>query len=181
MPHGDDRWIQTVSGKRFWPLDPKAEDIHIADIAHALSLMCRFGGHCTQFYSVAEHSVRVARIISALGRKELTLTALLHDAAEAYMADVLRPIKKHIVGLVEVEHKLEQVIADKFNLIYPFPDCIKSADYIMLATEKRDLMHEPQEPWDNYGAEPLKEIIEPMHPNTAVNVFLDWYMSNKIG
>lgn len=82
-------WIQTFSGKKFFPLEPEKNEYDIHDIAHALSLKCRFGGHCQRFYSVAEHCVRVADIVAP----ESKLWALLHDAAEAYLPDVCQPIK----------------------------------------------------------------------------------------
>jgi hypothetical protein len=72
-------WMQTFTGRRFWPLDPRGEDVLIEDIAHALSLLTRYGGHCTRFYSVAEHSVLLARAATP----ENALWLLLHDASEA--------------------------------------------------------------------------------------------------
>ena len=83
-------WIQTMSGVIFYPLDPRPEEIRIEDIAHALSHQCRFAGHCREFYSVAEHSVRVSRELP----QEFMLWGLLHDASEAYLVDLPRPIKR---------------------------------------------------------------------------------------
>ncbi len=156
MPHGDDEtWIQTYTGRQFWPLDPRADDVHIDDIAHALALVCRYTGHCRLPYSVGQHSLYVASIVERTGgdRKHV-LTALLHDAAEAYTADIARPLKKSMPQFAEIEHRLETVIAERFGLIFPFPDCVKTADNIMLATERRDLMAEPPRPWKTYGVEP---------------------------
>lgn len=85
----DPHWIQTFLGKPFWPLSPRPEDIDIRDIAHALAMTCRFTGHSQKFYSVAEHSVRVSRIVPA----QFALHGLLHDASEAYLCDLSRPIK----------------------------------------------------------------------------------------
>ncbi|MBF0612521.1 MAG: hypothetical protein HQL55_15470, partial [Magnetococcales bacterium] len=79
-----DNWIQTFTGRQFWPLAPVLEHIHVQDIAHALSLLCRFNGHCQKFYSVAEHSLHVATILPP----ELAGWGLLHDASEAYLADL---------------------------------------------------------------------------------------------
>src|ERR1017187_10636100 len=80
-PHGS---ITTFSGIHFWPLLPNPADIRIEDIAHALSNQCRFAGHAREFYSVAEHSVRVSQLCPP----EDALWGLLHDASEAYLTDV---------------------------------------------------------------------------------------------
>lgn len=162
MPHGDDStWIQTFSGRQFWPLDPHVDDLDIQDIAHALSMKCRYTGHCREFYSVGQHSVHVAEIVGQTGRRQLTLTALMHDAAEAYIADVARPVKSEIKQLAEIEQRLETVIAERFGLIFPFPDEVKIADNIMLNTERRDLMANPPRPWKKYGVEPIERRVIP--------------------
>lgn len=139
----DSGWIQTASGKRFWPLEPRPEDIDIDDVAHALSQLCRFTGHTRWPYSVAQHSVEVSRIVP----DHVALEGLLHDAAEAYMADVARPVKRslmHVLG--PIEERLERCIAERFDLVYPWPADVKRADDILLATERRDVMKSSQ-PW----------------------------------
>src|SRR4051812_6540197 len=83
-------WMQTISGKAFFPLDPRPADVDIQDIAHALAFQCRFGGHVKEFYSVAEHSVRVSLICAHEDAK----WGLLHDATEAYLSDIVRPVKR---------------------------------------------------------------------------------------
>lgn len=165
MPHGDDEtWIQTFTGRQFWPLDPKAEDIDIRDIAHALALKCRYTGHCREFYSIAQHSCLVGAAVEDKGKNSfdhrLCLTALLHDAAEAYTADIARPVKKSIAQFAEIEHRLESVIAKKFGLLFPFPGVVKWADNCLLATERRDLMATPPRPWRSVEAvEPLRDTL----------------------
>ncbi|MFG0247924.1 MAG: phosphohydrolase, partial [Phycisphaeraceae bacterium JB051] len=77
-------WIQTYTGKAFYPLREDPGIIDIRDIAHALSLQCRFNGHCSDFYSVAQHSVHVSEVVP----QAFALWGLLHDAAEAYMSDL---------------------------------------------------------------------------------------------
>lgn len=180
-PHnGDDHsWLQTYTGRQFWPLDPRAEDVHIEDIAHALALNCRYTGHCRWHYSVAQHSIYVSQIVREMGHKELALTALLHDASEAYMLDLARPSKKHCPQFVEIEHRLEQVIADRFSLVFPFPEIIKTADNIALATERRDLMPNPPRPWKTYGVEPLAWHIEMWHCRDAERRFLQTFRDLK--
>jgi hypothetical protein len=83
-------WQQTFTGRQFWPCDPRPEDVCLEDIAHHLALMCRFGGACRVFYSVAEHSVRVAELVwdRTNGDREAALAGLLHDASEAYLVDI---------------------------------------------------------------------------------------------
>src|SRR5579885_2784587 len=87
MRHGD--WIQTYCGVAFYPLDPRPEEILIEDIAHALSMLCRFTGHVKRFYSVAQHCVYVSHRCDPKD----ALWGLLHDAAEAYLNDISRPVK----------------------------------------------------------------------------------------
>src|ERR1700744_4853571 len=87
-------WIQTFTGKKFSPLAPRPEDVDIRDIAHALAMKCRFNGHCSPFYSIAEHSVRVSWLLEQQGKRE-ALWGLMHDAADAYLPDLGAPIKNH--------------------------------------------------------------------------------------
>lgn len=138
-------WIQTYTGKKFFPLNPRVEDIDILDIAHALSLMCRYGGHCSHFYSVGEHSVILSRVVP----KEDALWALLHDATEAYLVDVPRPVKKELTNYREIEAGLEVAIAMKFGLGLPMPEAVKHADNSILTDEMHALMPNPPDRWDN--------------------------------
>src|SRR5262245_47792896 len=92
-------WMQTVGGTQFWPLDPRPHEFDINHIAHALGNMCRFNGHCRRFYSVAEHCVLVSRACSAAN----ALWGLLHDMSEAYIADVIRPVKPHLSNYKSIE------------------------------------------------------------------------------
>src|SRR6266700_4788978 len=104
MNRGD--WIQTAMGRKFWPMDPRSGEVFIDDIAHALSMLCRFGGHCIRFYSVAEHSVLLSRV----AEPRFKLWALLHDASEAYLADVPRPVKPALVGYKDAEERVQRAI-----------------------------------------------------------------------
>lgn len=117
-------WMQTVSGRQFWPLDPRPDEIHIEDIAHALSQLCRYGGHVLRFYSVAEHCVHVARAAP----QPLKLPALLHDASEAYLQDVIRPIKRHLTNYERIEAELERAVAVRFGLSWPWHPEVKRLD-----------------------------------------------------
>ncbi len=165
-------WIQTYTGRKFYPLDPRAEDIDIQDIAHSLAMQCRFNGHCREFYSVAEHSVRVSRILPA----ELQLAGLLHDAAEAYVSDLPRPVKAQLPAFSAAEDRLLEVIFRKFRVTWPVADEVWLADNTLLVTEGRDLMHAPPEPWGIDGT-PLKERIVPVTAAEAERMFLDRFVA----
>lgn len=128
--------IRTFKGHYLNVFDPKPECIDIEDIAHALSHTCRFGGHTRYFYSVAQHSFRVAQMCSMENR----LTALLHDATEAYMCDLPRPIKRNLPEYKKAEDCLMKVIADVFSIPFPFPDEIKLYDRVALEMEHKELM-----------------------------------------
>ena len=108
--------ILTYTGKWFYPLEPRPEDVDIRDIAHALSLICRFTGHVTYHYSVATHSIAV----SELCKPHLALYGLLHDAGEAYLTDIAHPIKDgfmwHDVPFKEIEDHLICVIIDGLGI-----------------------------------------------------------------
>jgi hypothetical protein len=124
--------MQTLTGKIFYPLKPTPESICISDIAGALSKMCRFGGHCAKFYSVAEHCVHVA----TQAPEHLKLTALMHDASEAYLVDIPRPIKPQLANYREIENTLMHAIAARFKFEWPLPDEVKSIDMAILSDER---------------------------------------------
>lgn len=97
-------YILTYKRKEFYPLEPKVEDIDIEDIAHALSLLCRANGHFKHFYSVGLHSLNCAKEAQARGYSErVMLGCLLHDGSEAYLADITRPVKRHLQKYLEIE------------------------------------------------------------------------------
>lgn len=131
-------WIQTYTGRQFWPLDPKPEDIDINDIAHALANLCRFTGHCREFYSVAQHAVHVSQLVEPADQ----LWALLHDGAEAYLNDLARPVKRcaSLRAYREAEDYLQSLIYAKFGLLGSEPASVKRADAQMLNIEARQLM-----------------------------------------
>jgi len=148
-------WILTSRGQRFWPLDPGVDDVAIEDIAHALSLTCRFTGHCREFYSVAEHSVHVSRLVqmwtARYGNNHYvrvaTMQALLHDGSEAFLADVARPVKPGLATYIDIERRLQAVIEAKLLPKAPFGHhhdyvkaIVKYADDVMLATEAKAIM-----------------------------------------
>jgi uncharacterized protein len=162
-------WTETYSGHQFWALDPDPEDVHIEDIAHALSQLCRFGGHCRDFYSVAQHAVLVSRIVPPTD----ALWGLLHDAAEAYVVDVPRPLKhlSQFKGYRAIERLVMITICHRFNLVsFIQPESVTKADDQALATEARDLMKQHYD-W-RLTATPLPDPIQPCPPAEAEQAFL---------
>ena len=123
--------IRTNSGLMMNIFEPTLEMICIEDIAHALANMPRFGCHLNRFYSVGQHSIACARLVS----KENKLAALLHDASEAYMLDIPTPIKNRLPDYKKYEHALMLKIAEKFGFDYPLNKELKDADRKMLETE----------------------------------------------
>jgi len=167
-------WIQTYKGKKFWPLDPRPEEVNIEDIAHALSLICRFNGHCNEFYSVAQHSVLVSDIV----RPPEAFVALLHDGAEAYLGDVTSPVKRHLPNVKEIEKRLEKIIFQHFKIENYDKEEISRADKIALYTEMRDLMSEPPEMWEEfniYQSLLLEKRIITLDPGESERLFLEKY------
>lgn len=165
-------WIQTFTGRAFTPLTPRAEDVDLLDIAHALSNLCRFGGHCLRFYSVAEHSVYVSRVVPA----HLASLALLHDAAEAYLVDVPRPIKAHLGAYAAIEEWVLQAILTRFHEVPVFLsewDLIKDADNAVLAAERDQIMAPPPQPWAPLPPPPAGLFIAALPPQHAMRLFLE--------
>lgn len=165
-------WMQTATGRAFWPLDPQPEDVAIADIAHALAHICRYNGHCSRFYSVAEHSVLVASALPP----QLKLCGLLHDAAEAYVGDMTRPLKPHMPTHQDAEFKVHAAIARRYRLTLPMPDEVWKADFRILIDEQDALMPNPPFPWEGLaGHEPLGVTIEGWPPDLAKERFLSLF------
>jgi hypothetical protein len=145
-------WIQTYRGHRFYPLDPRVEEIDPRDIAHALAHQVRFSGHVRGHYSVLEHSLRVAELVSP----ENKLYALLHDASEAYLKDVPRPLKQlpEFAFYREAEAELMRAVEQRFRLSPGMPEEVDRADKAMLWHEYQSLMHHhlPEfDHWEEYG------------------------------
>jgi len=144
--------IETFTGRLINPLDPDPDDIFIEDIAHSLSLQCRFNGHCANFYSVAEHSVHAAKLAEILfpEKPKIAYFALLHDASEAYLCDIPRPIKSSFTHYLEWEKALSDIIFRKFAKKLPSSEddeMILKVDNIMLATESFHLTASKGEKW----------------------------------
>lgn len=176
-------WIQTYTGRAFDLNDPQPQQVSIEDIAHALSLICRFTGHCGKFYSVAEHSVLVSRYC------QWPTEGLMHDAAEAYVGDVSNPLKRllsHVAththsslasDLYYIEERVHHTISARFLLDYGGKwSHIKDVDIRACKTEALALLGPSPQPWD-----PVYESAQPFHlseiqalpPRAAERLFLD--------
>lgn len=189
-------WMQTYTGKQFSPLQLDPGIIDIEDIAHALANICRFGGHCKKFYSVAQHSCLVLdeymdSQTNAEGGRPSTAGmrwALIHDAAEAYIGDILRPLKNSLFAYAHQHDrhpKFESIKAVESHLQYEICNAlgipwdinstiardVQRADNVLLATEARDLMTDPPAPWEELP-KPREEEILPWDPEHAKEYFL---------
>jgi hypothetical protein len=166
-------WQQSFTGRQFWPLDLQVEHLDIRDIAHSLSLQCRYGGHSRRHYSVAEHSLLVAELCAcvtasgSMGTK-LELAALMHDASEAYLLDLPRPLKKSIDGYEEIEERCMRVISEKWGFSYPLPEPVKVADQMAVSIEKRALFGIEAAPWSEVPEPPViwRRQVSPEDQNT---------------
>ncbi len=145
-------YITTVTNKHFDPVEPDVKLLDIFDIAHSLSLICRANGHIKYFYSVAQHSIACAREAETRGlSREIILGCLLHDASEAYLSDVTRPVKKDLKYYLEVEDRLQNIIWEFFigrELSEEEKKQIFEIDDVMLSVEFHQLM--PQDINDDH-------------------------------
>jgi len=174
-------WFVTASGRRAFVLAPDPDWIVVGDIAHALSMLCRFGGHTREFYSVAQHSVMVSNLVPST----YALHGLLHDASEAYLGDVIRPLKGLLPAYKHIEEAWEGVIAVKYGLAWTDDavDCVKRADCVALVTERRDLVAPHAWNWteDEEGFLASSEEIRPLQPKAAELQFLKRFALLCIG
>jgi 5'-nucleotidase len=180
--------IRTFTNRSMRPLAPKAEDIAIEDVAHALANSCRFTGHVKYFYSVAQHATLCSYLVEhqAMEEKgdfegldvEIAFWALHHDDSEAYLSDIARPIKNAAAAFGEtykaVEAQLMEAVKERFLLWPDTPEQVHSVDNTLLVTEARDLMHGT----DDWSAEyrpnkmpPLPMKIEPWLPELNRTLF----------
>lgn len=165
-------WMVTYTGRKFYPTNPNPADIDIVDIAHGLSMICRFGGHVKQFYSVAQHSVMACE----LAEPSVRLAALLHDATEAYIGDCIRPLKVQLPQFNAVEAKVCAAICERFGLKLTHSDkvAIKFIDNTLLMTERRDLTDSNHFRWieELEAFKPLPFSINPVTQPEAEQAFL---------
>lgn len=177
----DDFWFVSSSGRQVFPMNLAPEDIEPEVIAHALGNLCRFGGHCTRFYSVAQHSVHVAEQLP----ESLRLQGLLHDATEAFVGDVIRPLKRRLTGYADIEELVWRAVAQRFGLPEVLDPAVKAADNRMLLTEKRDLVPPHSWKWTeeqvaDITARPYDFEVSPWSPEQSRSMFLRYYGRYKV-
>lgn len=153
--------IRTYTGTYVNVFEPTTEMINITDICHGLAHQCRFGGHTTEFYSVAQHSVMASRMFNDW---KSGLDALLHDAAEAYLLDIPSPIKAHLPGYRNMENRLMQIIAQVYNTRWPLTDAVKKADKELLEYE-----------WNHMVLRSRGKLINYWSPSYAKAEFMQRY------
>lgn len=161
-------WMQTFTGQKFYPLDPNPTEVDPIDIAHGLSLLCRYNGHVDRFYSVAEHCVLMSRTVTP----KHALWALLHDATEAYVGDMIRPLKHHMPAYRDVEDRVMAAIAARFGLAGAMPAEVKDADSRILLTERAALMSATRHAWVIDDLTPLPVTVNGWQPQYAEQQYL---------
>ena len=168
-------FIETHSGLAFYPLSPDVAAINIGDIAHALSNQCRFAGHTSEHYSVAQHCVQVSWLLEDWGcSRDVVLWGLMHDASEAYLVDLPTPLKNHVSfePYRIAERHLMDTICQRFGMANEMPSEVKRADAAMLATEAKRLMPFRPEHWGALTEDSLPWPLTPWVPTEAKRNFL---------
>jgi len=167
-------WIRTYTGRQVSLVDPQPENIDVIDIAHHLSQICRFTGASREFYSVAQHSVLVASMLSPHTR----IHGILHDASEAYLNDVTTPLKHLLPEYMKMEKNMQVAIYRALEVQFPNPQedtQVRYADTVALATEVRDLGGGRLDEY-GLGVEPNKNVIEPLSPPEAEQLWMEEFM-----
>ncbi len=163
-------WVVTLSGSRFSILNPEPDAVKIEDIACALARQARFNGHTRFFYSVGQHSCLGAQVSPT---KDVALQMLFHDATEAYVGDLVSPVKALLPDFEIIESRIHWAIAQKFGLEYPMPKIVKQIDRRLLATEIRDLITKDLKSWNIKEDEPFDFPIIPWPPEVTEARFLE--------
>jgi hypothetical protein len=169
-------FIETYTGRAFWPLDPKVEGLSIIDIAHALSNQGRYSGHTAFFYSVAQHCALLAQFVESRGGNALDcLQMLMHDAAEAYLVDVPRPVKQQMPLYREWDHNVNAVIRQWMGWqAISIPSWQDELDSAIIVDERQQLMSQSGNDWQHKMG-PLGIRIEPWSNEEAEQAFLTQY------
>jgi hypothetical protein len=163
-------WLQTNNGGKFHVANPAPEEIDVRDIAHALSMLCRYSGHCKNFYSVAEHCCHIYDWLPV----EYKLEGLMHDASEAYLVDIPRPIKPYLNNYYDLEKRIMAVIAMKYGFPGLMTERVKEADNRILRDERYQNMMITDVPDEEWGC-PLPALditLKYWSPKRAEKEFL---------
>jgi hypothetical protein len=164
-------WMQTHTGRAFYPMEPDPNTIDPADIAHALGMICRYGGHTRYFYSVAEHCVLMSKAVEP----QWAAHALLHDATETYVGDMIRPLKRSMTAYRKAEDKVARAVATRFRLTGElYPAAVKNADNRILLDERAAVLGPPPQPWapELEALEPLGVTIRCWNPERSGREYL---------
>lgn len=167
-------WMQTFTGKQFYPADPHSDDYDINDVAHALSQLCRYGGHTSRFYSVAEHSILMSEVAEELFGLEGAYEALMHDGSEAYLPDIPKPVKNSFPAIDKAAQAIEKDFNRFFCIPFPMSPEIKDIDTRIVVDEKQALMNtHGNVKWHKYNdVWPLGVDIRCLSPVEAEAIFL---------
>lgn len=167
--------IMLASGRLFDFLDPHGSDFTIEDVAHGLAHVCRYAGQCRSFYSVAEHSILVSETT-----EDFAYEALLHDAAEAFIGDVTRPLKQLLPEFRRIEANVEDAIIERFHLNRRYKDAVKQADLRVLAAEQMQVMAPGCADWAiSAGVRPAAIQVRHLAPEKAEQEFLMHYERHR--
>lgn len=169
-PERKGHWMQTASGRPYWPSDPRPEDIFIEDVAHALAMMCRYTGACRDHYSIGEHSVHVSYMVPP----EFAFQGLMHDGPEYVLNDMNRPTKNDLPDYQALEELNWRAFARRFGLPYELDPSVKRADTAILLAERAATLNPSHLPWDwarGYAVPDVK--IECWDWRTAEKKFLE--------
>lgn len=171
--------MQLFSGKPFYPNDPQPDEMCIIDIAHSLSNQCRYNGHTRRFYSVAEHSVLVTEMVAAQTDDiDLIRQALMHDAPEAYVGDIIRPLKLQLTEWESFEQPVWEAVCKRFGIPVEMNSIVHEMDYAACAIEKRDLMNNSLGVcWGSLPDPDPKFSVIGLPPEEAKQLFLDKFYS----
>lgn len=174
-------WMGTSTGRKFYPLDPRAEDVDVRDIARGLSMTCRYAGQVKRFYSVSEHVVLVSQHVDPRYRRE----ALFHDSAEAYLGDMIRPLKHQMEmkAFRDAEAAIERVIFEALglNMTPEAHAAIKEIDDRILVDEIKELSAMPEFYLETpllRDKQPLGVVLECAPPSRAEAMF--WRRYNDL-
>jgi len=180
-------WVETASGVRFYPLDPRAEEVSLYDVAHHLSRIGRYNGAFrTEHYSVAEHSVAMAYWMLEEHRCPfLAYQALFHDAPEAYIGDMVRPLKRNMPDFEAAEEPIYQAVVEAFPMLWKSHEVcgttgvgfvlaplVKEADNRILVDERAQIMHQSGNTWGIDHLEPLGVVLTGCRPSEAYHRFV---------